>query len=32
MMLHNAHTTKLSFDVTVTGCGLGMACFSVLGS
>ena len=32
MMLHNAHTTKLGFYVTVTGCDLGVACFSVLGS
>ena len=32
MMLHNADTIKLSFYVTVIGCDLGVACFSVHGS
>ena len=32
MMLHNAHTTKLGFYVTVISCDLGVACFRVHGS
>ena len=31
-MLCNAHTTKLSFDVTVICYDFGVACFSVYGS